>query len=674
MQLREFAKPTLITSPHLETRFVFMDPTNALSLEGLPSIDKVAAPIREIREYYYRWLSQRCDTLSPQNMGIIRNEYLFDSMAVAIPYLFEYADGRILVRDGKIKPPKDFKIWVNICQKAVYPTTSDVIWRGVHPFISAKMIEDDPEVVYRPRPVKCPEGTVVKLEYCLLKKGEHYEFEPPTLFYSMAALNYSNQTSDELLQHLTDDHFLDKDILPRSLPVLPFIAEDLLLRRPEQLKDFITGLAKKIGGEEGFAIATAIMEDLIEIYQPLLTTRLTLFTDVIPAIPLAETMSELKIQYKSWRYKYRPEVISRITIEEGLAHPAEFYDSIFFREGVRNTMITIFGTSKHADIREVLEAALGPNLTKTMPRGEMPFGHMFGLSREESLILAAVNYMAWGGVIKPYDQIIDWELSRDEIETILAKEGLATALDLTMMTLADVLVETFHDVNLRNPFIQMLRTSCSANKISRRLDWNTPFETIMQNIMEFNRVFSWYPRYLGERTDLTEAGNYFAEFQENALCLVEINHDIDDSFPEEINEESGRDLGIKITPPMKKLMELPDDVVAKADKDEFVRVYESERQRKFSRIPPTVVDIDNIRSALQIGHRYREVVAQALYQDMHPYFKRAQEALKNGFARLAKLAGEDDWYNQRYEKIFYLSLKGLWVQFCKYGKINPSFT
>lgn len=632
MQLREFAQPTIISHYPPEIQRIGMD-RNPLSLEGLPSFAQEAANTRELRKYYYHWLSQRCNTLDPQQLSIIRNEYLFDRMSVAIPHLFRYKNGTVIERNQTIKAPNDFISWVNLCNYAVVSTNGNIRWDGVKPQFNANLIEDRRTgVIYQPKPVGCPEGADIKLEYLLLKRNGHYEFEPPTLFYFMAAANYFNQTSEKLLTRLANDHFLDKEIIPRSSPVLPFIAEDILLRRPEQLKNFITGLAKKIGSEEGFALATTIMEDLIETYRPLLGTRLTLFTDVIPAIPLGETLTELRNQYRILKYENRPIVIPPIVRSQAhrqmLAEkdPRQgyytFLEAVFTGIGAGAKFLELLDAKDIAPIRWIFERALNK---KKMEAGQIPIiADILGYPDQETLIwITNLTQLLWAAILDG-DDTVDQSPKRGGTASLYVREGMPNGIQkplLTIIKAARTIMERrgVDSTALGQSVLKMLDDLYTGDLQSREMAWGSSisnYEIYMKRIMQ---VLAWSPKFMAETTGMNlESASNLTKFMENYGCLILILDDFKD-----VSE----DIGSRVSMFMNGLVKC--DAIPVSERNRFIKICMDPaiKDKRLRFKPLNKMEREKIARATDIADRNRYQVTQFLRGELDYYYGNAISAL-----------------------------------------------
>lgn len=576
-------------------------------------------------------------------------------------YLLESNEGRVvcryLTRQGdhvaRIHSGIWLTEWSNFAHGMLTGKYPSLLWGLTGPSIDARSIIFQKErytkyLADQVAPVSYPNNETPWFFATIQDDLRYIGFRDQNLLYYLASRHYIKEDDNsKILEKLAQDDLLKKETLTRAVPLLSFIAEHILLHRPDEFGSFVSDLVDRIGGEEGFEAAYAVCEDL---------------ESISPRSPihdwkekqsdtLSDTLGSLPEKYAFWRYQNR-EVVIHPGILERVLHNSSFWEELFLQTGIQDIMKEYFGSE---ELRPVLETALRER--KVIPGLILIFAHILGYDADSAKRLAAVALMGWG-VIVSYDNIVDGHMMRKGVRTDVAVFGLPSALDRTMLALARVLQNTLSidgDRLLADKFLTMLENSCRGDLHARQLNWSDdPFWFIA----EMDRIisaFSWFPRFIGQRTSLTEAGASFASFLSSVHTLGQMNNDIEDTEDNLVKHERGKDLGRRITLFWKTLIDLPDEVVTPAEK-QLVRSAWQEN------IQP---DIDKI---LEIGMKYRTAVVRNLYPQLKGIYDQANIMLEQGFQNVPVM----DKTNATYRRILLDGLEQEWGKFCRYGEIEEA--
>lgn len=648
-----------------------------LDLTGFPSIDEVGKSMKDLRDSYLGWMHTRLNT-SPPFCNLTRAE-LYQKQGRLIEWVFhkkhQKGDRLENFRASSIGE------WRKFARQMLFMNDDEVLWNGIRPFIREnKLMQmfEGKNFSYLPMKqiFKHADHTFVKHQFPIRSHKEndtvYYEFDHPNLYYYLLTYNYSPPYNLSSLQKIDEDGLLKPEFLQRVLPVISFLAEEILLTKKSLYPLYIKEMAKKIGGEEGIAVATAIVQDHWNVYQPFLDKGIPFYALKKPREIFTSVLDNLRKEYKKLKYENREQIITKIALENSLSNPDRFWDELFDKSGVKQVMEELFLNNEDEEILSIYETALRER--KIIPGLVMMLSHILGYETEKSKQLAAAALFGWG-VIVSYDNIVDGHTKRKNAPTDLINDGLPRALNKTMLGLSTVLQQTLSDQRLTSNFLEMLRVSCRGDNAARVLGWDNVKQDYLWNNTSYDHLeimsslvaaFSWFPEYIGQQTGFPEEGQNLSEILSHFHTLGQMNNDIEDIEKGLLKHDEGNDIGRRKTLFWETLVQLPDEVVSNEEKETVKNVYRDiHLYIQSNGYSPNIIDYSRIVQVLEIGRKYKKFVVQVL----HPIIKeRIFEPAKSLLTQMGILSS--DKTNSIYKNILLSGLEQEWGKFCRAGEIE----
>ncbi|OGG16657.1 hypothetical protein A3D78_07700 [Candidatus Gottesmanbacteria bacterium RIFCSPHIGHO2_02_FULL_39_14] len=506
------------------------------------------------------------------------------------------------------------------------------------------------------------------------------------IFFFLAAghiIRESDYEAEKILTHLRTNNLFNKESFEQCPPLYAFLSQIILIYGEDtEFEKFVLGLHDNMmeSSWDDWKVGLRLLRGIFDRFEYIFgdkdreNGRVKLDLDISKKSLVLNVNKALRERFMFKVYSERSQVIAVETIRDAEADPDNFWEIIFDRE-IANTLKRLFTGKGMEKLKDNYEAAMAEN--KQKPDLFLMLAHSFGLPKKIAQILAATNHMAFGGALKPIDQIIDREHQRKGKQSMLAKNGLSRTLNSSLRTIVKVLKSTLDDQDLSEKFLDMLDISAEADEDSRNLTWESTPEEHFRVMYGINTAFSWFVEYFGNKTGLKDAGNYLSKYHANYLGLLyEIVCDIEDVMPQKITAESGKDYGTKITLPLTIMVnltenELPDKLKPQLKDDiEFIKnFFEQEKNRKSKSLEQITGDAKNdLIKALNIGQKYRKYIVAKLLAlpQLQKIYLQSHYFLKLGFDSFPV----KDELNKRYYEIFKRVLDETWNKLQSFAEVN----
>ncbi len=451
-----------------------------------------------------------------------------------------------------------------------------------------------------------------------------FRFTDPNFFHFLIAneIDAEWRPIEEAMEVMTDAGLFIN--LPRSINILSFISERLLLNiplfQPEKFSNFMVAIARQIGGKFGYSTAALIIENLIDIYTPNATRP---HNNKQGLGVLYEAADNLLIEYSSWKYSQRPQFAStEALIEPAVNPPADLWEQVYAQHNIQTAVNSLLGNNDEQSnsIRESLTRE-----RKVIPGLVLLTAQALGLEHEQAVDLAARAFFSWG-VILAFDNILDGHKTRKGLATDVALSGKEISLDRTMISLFEFTRQSLGNSHLTDRMLEMLRNSFTGELESRKLGWNDPIETYLQASEKMVSAFSWFGQYIGEVTGRPDAGEALGAFFANINTLGQISNDFEDLSPGS-KHETLADPVSRISIIWRAFMDLPDDTVEAGAKDFVIATYENALRTK-------TITQENLVKLQAIGLRYKKQVMERLKPAVNLLISETQWFLGKAFTNL----------------------------------------
>lgn len=560
-----------------------------------------------------------------------------------------------------------------------------VKWDGNRPIISAQYLNDHSNGVASSYE---PDSTTFKLGNITLEIAEwligrvegaqdYFEFPDPNVFYLFTGQYFSEEFKTDILKRIAKAGLFKKDMLVKSVPSLSFIAEDIFNGHPTFFPKFMHGIVSDIGGEEGFAVAAAILEDLIEIYKPAFARSKGRYSPQEKGL-FRKTLDELHERYTYYRYATRPEVISP-EIREGALQAMQkesdpsrklyaYVEKIFTGVGAPDKFGDLLSVQDQNLIRWIYERTLQE---KKMEAGQIPMmADILGFDNPERLVwITNLMQVVWKAILT-HDDTVDQTPLRKGKETLYIKDGMATGIQQPLLTIIKAVraiteKQGINNNQLSQAVLTMLDRLYSAEVYKPNIGWDSDYSELENNMIDIMQVLAWFPRYTVQREGLPEkvklAGEKLGQYLEHYGCLVLIKNDCEDIL-EDTSHAAGDDIGVRVNTFMHNLYKNAE--IPAAEREEFRTICEdpiiTAKKRRFEQLDEN--DNKKISRALEIGRKYKHIVVRSLLSSNRNYHEARillDEALTYDLPR-------NDVRNKHYHLVFREALDNLWKKFESY--------
>lgn len=303
-----------------------------------------------------------------------------------------------------------------------------------------------------------------------------------------------------------------------------------------------------------------------------------------------------------------------------------------FRNELPSLMHGLF-EEKDTYAERVIKAVMNENLI--LPRRTVIYADMMGCDPGEAKRYAALTYFIWGAVIKQYDIAFDGESVRKGETTFLAQDGVDFTISMAAISSYRVLNNILKDKIMALKIIIMLENSSRANL--QVLNFEDSPNVILDNMLKINLAFSWFPGFLGETTGLEEAGDLFMQHQMYFQTLSQLVSDLKDVVVSEPGPENAKDIGSKITLPLKAVMETPDELFSAVNKQKLRSIDESEKRRKKQdKSPASMETRREIEELLQPIYEIRSHIVENLTPTATDLYNKSLDYLEKAADKLPK--------------------------------------
>lgn len=619
--------------------------------------------------------------------------------STTVPRRFLYADMSplILFRFGSQTDLSDrskydnidtsYLFWERLAQKILTEQNPEnVMWDGNRPIISGQYLNDQSDGVaasYQPYSAKMRIGSITfEISDWLIGKvagaQDYFEFPDPNIFYSFAAQGFLDTFGREIVMQITRAGLLKIDMLPKSVPVLSCMAEEIFNKYPLSFfSHFMHGIVSGIGGEEGFGVAAAILEDLAEIYKPAFAHPKGRYSVEQKSL-FKKTLVELYERYNRYRYATRPDVISPYAREEAFQAMQEepdpsrklyaYLEKIFTGIGAPERFGDIFNLQDQNLIRWIYEGSLQE---KKMEAGQIPImADILGFDNPERLVwITNLMQILWKAILT-HDDTVDQTPLRRGNKTLYVKEGMAMGIQQPLLTIiksvrAITEKQGINNNHLSRAVLTMLDRLYSAEVSKPNIGWDSDFSELENNMIDIMQVLAWFPRYTVQReglpTKVRLAGEKLAQYLEHYGCLVLIKNDCEDIL-EDTSHAAGDDIGVRVNTFMHNLYNNPE--IPAAEREEFRILCEdpiiTAKKRRFEQLDEN--DNKKISRALEIGRKYKHLVVGSLLSSIRNY-REARILLDEALIYDYPV---NDKRNRQYHQVFAEALDNLWEKLESY--------
>lgn len=494
-------------------------------------------------------------------------------------------------------------------------------------------------------------------------KNGYFEFIDVNILNYCASRQLVRDFDDDIVERMQDYGLFDKNRLIENIGLISLVAEAIYRKRPDYFKTYIDKLIEIIGGEEGFAVTGAILEDHQILYHPLFNRpneyslqQLDIYTN---------SLRRHVEKYQRWKYDNRPEVIPFDILTRPIKDSDQFWKTVFTETGVAKEMEDLFSGKGKEDIEAVYEVATSER--KEIAGLVMLFADALGYDPQKAKKLAAIAQFS-RGVIACFDDIQDNHLERRGRQTMVAKEGRDIALNRTMLALSSALKQVIgfdpQDKLMEEQFNSMLLSSCQGDLRSRKLNWKTVLKGHRRAAEKMDNVFSWFIRYIGLKTGYTEESKHFTHLIKNYHFVLKSINDLND-FSKESTHEIGNDILYGyINPFWDQVRRL-----VPADTREMIeRVFAKGRLRRLKGTPSDIIEDPEIMEIAAIGRVYRPEVAILWLKKIYKACYGAEKSRRKAFRKLPT-----DRRNKRCKEILANCIGTAWQTFYNYTKTDNQY-
>lgn len=619
----------------------------------LPTLVSSRSRLEELRNSYgdSKYISDNLQHLPRRND--LRSATYAD-MSITSHRLFTRRPGRTPTRDIESLDSSNlawhdlvYRIWKE-------KNTEMVFWDGYRPIFSLKFIQEITSNIaeFTPSATIVHKGntTTYLPEWPLSKISgtqDYLEFFDPNLFYAFLSYkicsNVEAETGGDLIAKMENEGLFKQNQVERALPLLSFVAEREFLKKPILFTGFMHRMAKKIGGEYGFAVVNTIMEDLSKIDRPLFA-NMTWFGGESLVDRFRKTQEDLVGLYQAFKYEKRERVISRETQQQALYrynHETDpkkgFYaylDEIFAGVGAISAFQNLLSDEEIETVKWIFDRVLSE---KKMEAGIIPIiADVLGYTDSKKVAnITALMQILWKAILT-HDDVIDQSAIRAGEETEYVREGVAAAIQkpsfLKTMVNKITTEGIFAEDRTLTRHLLTMQTRVDKGDIRNRdfFNWNSDFGVLDKHMRDIMQVLAWFPKYISESIGVNaEPANAFAGFLENYGSLILILNDIENF--DVTSSKAGDDIGRRVNAFMWGLLQSPEIDVK--TKNRFQSLCDDpaihEKIKKFQSLDDN--DKANVAKAVRIGEALKGPAVRAIADYINRYLNEAYLNLEKVF-------------------------------------------
>lgn len=491
----------------------------------------------------------------------------------------------------------------------------------------------------------------------MTKDGESYQMDPEVFGWMVAgtflADNYQiwkdktiwdvdaawtvpNQvTAGTVLSRLEQAGLLSGENFLKHEHVIRFVAERFLLDTVarEEFPELMVGMAQRVGVLESTPVLDHLMREFTACYPDLAEATTN---------PLVNGFFQSDVRMQGelqmvWQKLFEKRIEAILTLP--VTDFATIWQHVFDQTDGKNALFDIYNRAEDKE-------AISPFYQNALTERKQIYGNLLflayamGYPLDKARKLAAVAQFMWG-VIREFGNLVHHHEEIKLRPTLIKTDGYPDAISKSMSALIHVLKEAFTDIGdpqLAFDLMVMFDTTFKKEREFRHAGWDKDISHDFKLSRWYNSAFSWFARFLGRKTGNPRAGERLLGYYLHFQTMLQVGgNDFEDLNPGIKHDQAGNDVGTRITPLLRAIVSLSDEVVPPEKKQLLKTVCEAERVRRmFPGRWRTDREQAQFDEALELCREHIHAAALVLTPDMDQEYRRAIACLNGGFGLLDK--------------------------------------